>query len=808
MDCMMLKHESCTRFRDANFGFNLACVDVRMTCYSGKNYNLSSFICASSKTRSGTLIAPPREQPITCQPPAPELCRVRQPDTHEPTDTKCQFAHEGDERSAEPRLPASFCSFFGPRIAGAIRVILSRGTRVPSPLRAGLSELARINPVVLRLSYIQRRPYNLIHGKSMAKFNTRSCRSLARDRLYASSTSKSAISECEGVRTEQNDRSPGNGLSYRDISARTGHAATTVMRVWNQWIEESHTQRQADLWQPCESMNDGYHCFPGLHVRLTCRQSNTSAIRLVGNRQLVPHGPPSTTDDALWTRIQTVGMEIPQVLFDSMPRRVVVGVVDISLDSYHGESDSIPGGANPGFLHARSQIIYCHNFEWGANIVFLEVTLSPGLGPFLKVQMEKESERKEDKCDKGLEALSGVCGQPVRRCEGFLLGKMLYWECFEIHEDSSPFLLEPVHELSNGFWPHLTSPHPAIQFVLKMFYTVEVGALGRSVQSANIVMGARPFSYQSSLFALPLRGDLLRQYWSVQIDCRATGIKTGYKLFTRAFCWLSSSTLVVNSNCIVNGEDKRRGKKEVVTDKLRHDTRDSPALAPEQTGANLAAPPALKSPTVFSLVLVAPTTLLRKCVRQAFSQLGVFERGRTVVGLRDAGWMSRRTARHLDRSAYTVSRCWTQESTHTRREGSGGRPLLITRREDSSIVRQASSTHQAFLRNHPWTRRGSWMHAGVHEYHIQARRITILSECRRLQDLSLETFRPAPNCGAEHRPSERCQGTGCHFLQFTHPIRGDGMNPDGTAIRPRNSVAMSTTLPGAVRQPHSRACRC
>ena len=35
------------------------------------------------------------------------------------------------------------------------------------------------------------------------------------------------------------------GLSYRVIAARTGHAATTVMRVWNQWREEGRTQRGA-----------------------------------------------------------------------------------------------------------------------------------------------------------------------------------------------------------------------------------------------------------------------------------------------------------------------------------------------------------------------------------------------------------------------------------------------------------------------------------------------------------------------------------------------------------------------------------
>ncbi|KAJ8874556.1 hypothetical protein PR048_025419 [Dryococelus australis] len=64
------------------------------------------------------------------------------------------------------------------------------------------------------------------------------------------------------------------------------------------------------------------------------------------------------------------------------------------------------------------------------------------------------------------------------------------YECLQdIHGDSSPFLLQPFHELSNGFWPRLTSPHPAIQFVPKMFYRAEVGALGGPVQLANIVVG-------------------------------------------------------------------------------------------------------------------------------------------------------------------------------------------------------------------------------------------------------------------------------------------------------------------------------
>ena len=33
-------------------------------------------------------------------------------------------------------------------------------------------------------------------------------------------------------------------LSYCDIVAHTGHAATTVMHVWNQRREEGHMQRQ------------------------------------------------------------------------------------------------------------------------------------------------------------------------------------------------------------------------------------------------------------------------------------------------------------------------------------------------------------------------------------------------------------------------------------------------------------------------------------------------------------------------------------------------------------------------------------
>ena len=35
------------------------------------------------------------------------------------------------------------------------------------------------------------------------------------------------------------------GFSYRDIAARTEHAASTVMRLWNPWRKEGRTQRRA-----------------------------------------------------------------------------------------------------------------------------------------------------------------------------------------------------------------------------------------------------------------------------------------------------------------------------------------------------------------------------------------------------------------------------------------------------------------------------------------------------------------------------------------------------------------------------------
>ncbi|KAJ8874028.1 hypothetical protein PR048_024868 [Dryococelus australis] len=86
------------------------------------------------------------------------------------------------------------------------------------------------------------------------------------------------------------------------------------------------------------------------------------------------------------------------------------------------------------------------------------------------------------------------------------------YECVpDMHGDSSPFLLQPFHESSNGFWPRLTSPRPAIQFVPMMFYRVEVGALGGPVQSANIVVGCSDASDPGSILGRLLQFGATKQ---------------------------------------------------------------------------------------------------------------------------------------------------------------------------------------------------------------------------------------------------------------------------------------------------------
>ena len=72
------------------------------------------------------------------------------------------------------------------------------------------------------------------------------------------------------------------------------------------------------------SKDDGYHCFPGLHVRQTCRPSKHVWDMVI--RRLIRQDPPAPTLDALWTRIQTAWRDIPQEdihgLLDPMTRRI------------------------------------------------------------------------------------------------------------------------------------------------------------------------------------------------------------------------------------------------------------------------------------------------------------------------------------------------------------------------------------------------------------------------------------------------------------------------------------------------------
>ncbi|GFV96391.1 transposable element Tcb2 transposase [Trichonephila clavipes] len=79
-----------------------------------------------------------------------------------------------------------------------------------------------------------------------------------------------------------------------------------------------------------------------------------------------------------------------------------------------------------------------------------------------------------------------------------------------------------------------------------------------------------------------------------------------------------------------------------------------------------------------------------KCARRHFSQLSKFERG-LIIGMKTAGWSTRRVAGQVDRSKCAVRNCWgqwTREDTHARKAGSG-ETRKTTRREDRRILRQA-----------------------------------------------------------------------------------------------------------------------
>ncbi|GFW03805.1 transposable element Tcb2 transposase [Trichonephila clavipes] len=76
-----------------------------------------------------------------------------------------------------------------------------------------------------------------------------------------------------------------------------------------------------------------------------------------------------------------------------------------------------------------------------------------------------------------------------------------------------------------------------------------------------------------------------------------------------------------------------------------------------------------------------------KRARRHFSQLSEFERG-AIIGMKTAGWSTRRVADQVDRSECSVRNCWekwTREGTHARKTGSGA-TRKTTRREDRRIV--------------------------------------------------------------------------------------------------------------------------
>ncbi|GFW27645.1 transposable element Tc1 transposase [Trichonephila clavipes] len=79
-----------------------------------------------------------------------------------------------------------------------------------------------------------------------------------------------------------------------------------------------------------------------------------------------------------------------------------------------------------------------------------------------------------------------------------------------------------------------------------------------------------------------------------------------------------------------------------------------------------------------------------KHARRHFSQLSEFERG-LIIGMKTAGWSTRRVAGQVDRSECAVRNCWeqgTREGTHARKIGFGV-TRKTTRREDRRIVGQA-----------------------------------------------------------------------------------------------------------------------
>ncbi|GFS47888.1 transposable element Tc1 transposase [Trichonephila clavipes] len=83
-----------------------------------------------------------------------------------------------------------------------------------------------------------------------------------------------------------------------------------------------------------------------------------------------------------------------------------------------------------------------------------------------------------------------------------------------------------------------------------------------------------------------------------------------------------------------------------------------------------------------------------KRARRHFSQLSEFERD-LIIGMKTAGWLTRRVAGQVDRSECAVKNCWeqwTQEGTHAQKTGSGA-TRKTTRREDRRIVRHLAEAN-------------------------------------------------------------------------------------------------------------------
>ncbi|GFV17852.1 HTH_Tnp_Tc3_2 domain-containing protein [Trichonephila clavipes] len=79
-----------------------------------------------------------------------------------------------------------------------------------------------------------------------------------------------------------------------------------------------------------------------------------------------------------------------------------------------------------------------------------------------------------------------------------------------------------------------------------------------------------------------------------------------------------------------------------------------------------------------------------KRARRHFSQLSEFERG-LIIGMKTAGWSTRRVAGQVERSECAIRNCWeqwTRKGTHARKTRSG-ETRKTTRREDRRIVLQA-----------------------------------------------------------------------------------------------------------------------